>query len=117
MNQRSRIIAACAYFIPLLGWLYIFFLQRKNQLAVYHLKQSIGLVLFLFAVTLGWMVVGWVIAWIPYGAVLSIALFALVVAAYLYGSAAWLMGLINALRARTISLPLFGEWADHLPIS
>jgi uncharacterized membrane protein len=117
MNQRSRIVAMCAYLIPVFAWLYIFFFERKNLLALYHLKQSIGLVLFLLAATLAWMVVGWVVAWIPYMAVLSIALFALVLAAYLFALVAWLMGLSNALRARTMPLPLFGEWASSLPIS
>src|SRR5687768_9770908 len=107
MNQRSRIVAMCAYLIPVFAWLYIFFFERKNLLALYHLKQSIGLLLFLLTTTLGWMVIGWIIAWIPYMSVLSIALFALVLTAYLYGLVAWLMGLSNALRARMVPLPLF----------
>jgi uncharacterized membrane protein len=117
MNQRSKITAMLAYLGPVIGWLYIFLFARKNLLALYHLKQAIGLVLFLFATTLGWVVVGWVVAWIPYMSVLSIALFALVLAAYLYGFVAWLIGLSNALRARTVPLPLFGKWANRLPIS
>jgi uncharacterized membrane protein len=116
MDQRSRIVAMGAYLIPLFGWLYIFLFARKNVLALYHLKQSIGLVLFLCAITVGWVVVGWILAWIPYMSVLSIALFALVVAAYLYGLIIWLMGLSNAFRAQTVPLPLFGEWASRLPI-
>ena len=109
-------MALLAYLIPVFSWLYIFFFERKNLLAVYHLKQAIGLVLFLFATTFGWAVVAWVLAWIPYLSVLSIALFALVLAAYLFGLVAWLIGLNNALRARAVPLPLFGQWASRLPI-
>ena len=116
MNRLSRIPAVLAYLVPFLGWLYVYFFQRKNSLALYHLKQSVGLVLFLIATTVGWVVVGWVIAWIPYMFVLSIALFGVVFAAYLYGIVAWIVGLSNALRARPVPLPLFGEWASRLPI-
>jgi len=115
MSITSRVNAALAY-IPILGWLYVILVQRRNALAVYHLKQSIGWVLFLIVVLAGWGVVAWVLAWIPYAFVVSIALFALVIAAYFYGFVALLLGLRNALRARAVPLPLFGERANRLPI-
>jgi uncharacterized membrane protein len=105
------------YLVPVIGWLYVLFFQRKNSLAIYHLRQSIGLVLFLVAATVSWVAVGWILAWIPYMAVLSIALFAIVIVAYLYGIVAWILGLSNALSARQTPLPLFGQWANRLPIS
>ena len=117
MNRPSRLPAVLTYLIPVIGWLYVIFFHRKNSLAVYHLKQSIGLVLFLIVTTTGWAAVGWVMAWIPYLAVLSIALFAIVIVAYIYGGVAWILGLSNALRDRPVPLPLFGEWANRLPIS
>lgn len=115
-NKPSCLPAVLAYLAPVIGWLYVLFFQRKNSLAVYHLRQSIGLVLFLVIATAGWVVIGWVLAWIPYMATLSIALFAIVIAAYLYGVVAWMVGLSNALRARLAPLPLFGQWASRLPI-
>jgi len=117
MNRSSRLPAVLTYLVPVIGWLYVMFFQRKNSLAIYHLKQSIGLVLFLVATTACWALIGWVMAWIPYVAVLSIALFAIVIIAYLYGCVAWILGLSNALRARPAPLPLFGEWASRLPIN
>jgi uncharacterized membrane protein len=105
-----------AYLIPVVGWLYVLFVERKNPFALYHLRQAIGLVVFLVAVLVGWAVVAWVLAWVPYAAVLSIALFSIVVAAYLYGMVAWIVGLVNALAGRSLPLPLFGEWASRLPI-
>jgi uncharacterized membrane protein len=115
-NQSSRLPAILAYLLPVIGWLYVFFFQRKNSLAMYHLRQSIGLILFLAAMAVGWAVIGWVLAWIPYLGIFSIALFSIVIVAYLYGSVAWIMGLINAFRARQTPLPLFGQWASRLPI-
>ena len=116
MNRASRLPAVCVYLIPVFGWLYVFFFQRKNVLAVYHLKQSIGLFVFLIAAMVVWAVVGWIIAWIPYMASLSMGLFAIVMAAYFYGFAAWILGMVRALRNQSIPLPLFGRWADRLPL-
>jgi uncharacterized membrane protein len=115
MSGASRLAAALAY-IPILGWLYVFFFQRGNSFAVFHLRQSVGLFLFLVGAVAGWAVVGWFLAWIPYMAVISTALFTLVIAAYLYGGVALVLGLINALSNRVATLPLFGQWASRLPI-
>ena len=117
MNRLSRLPAVLTYLVPVIGWLYVIFFQRRNSLAIYHLKQSIGLVLFLVVTTTGWFAVSWVMAWIPYMAVLSIALFAIVIVAYLLGGVALILGMSNALRARPAPLPLFGEWASRLPIN
>lgn len=116
MSQPSRLPAVLAYLFPVVGWLYVFLFQRSNSLAVYHLRQSIGLFLFLVGALVVWAVIGWVIAWIPYIAVLSVGLFTIVIAAYFYGVVAWLLGMIHALRNQLTPLPLFGRWADGLPI-
>jgi uncharacterized membrane protein len=116
VNTSSRLSAVLTYLLPVLGWLYVLFFQRKDSFALYHLRQAIGLVLFLIVTLIAWGVLGWLLAWIPYLDVLSIALFALVVGAYLYGIVAWLFGIYNALRDRESPLPLFGRWASRLPI-
>ena len=116
MNRSSRLTAVLAYLLPVLGWLYVFVFQRRNSFALYHLRQAIGLVVFLVVILVAWAVVGWLLAWIPYLGILSIALFALVVSAYIYGIVAWLIGIFNALSDRESPLPLFGRWASRLPI-
>jgi len=115
MDESSRLPAVLAY-IPVLGWLYAFMFRRKNSLAAYHLKQSIGLVLFLIATFIVWAVVAWILAWFPYMDLIGIALFTVVIAAYMFGIVAWILGLLNALRSRLTPLPLFGDWANRLPI-
>lgn len=115
MNTSDRLPAVLAY-IPILGWLYVYLFQRKNTFAVFHLRQGVGLVLFLIGGLLVWAVVAWLVAWIPYMAVVSVALFALVIAVYIYGAVALVMGLLNALRNRLSPLPFFGRWANRLPI-
>ena len=116
MNRSSRLPAVLAYLLPVLGWLYVFVFERRNSFALYHLRQAIGLVVFLVVILVAWGVVGWLLAWIPYLGILSIALFALVVSAYIYGIVAWLIGIFNALSDREIPLPLFGRLASRLPI-
>jgi uncharacterized membrane protein len=117
MRKYSPIPAVIAYLIPIVGWLYVYVFQRSNALALYHLRQSIGLVVFLLGVLLGWIVVGWLLAWIPYMAVFSVALFAIVIAAWIFGVFAWLMGMLNAAKNMAAPLPLFGQWASRLPIA
>ena len=116
MSGASRVPAVIAYLIPVIGWLYVLLFQRKNAAAMFHLRQSIGLCLFLVATMVGWAVVAWLLAWIPYMAAVSAALFTIVIAAYLYGFVAWILGLVNALRNRVALLPWLGPWANRLPI-
>ena len=117
MSKQSPFPAVIAYLIPIVGWLYVYLFQRANTLALFHLRQAIGLVLFLIGALIAWIVVGWLLAWIPYVAVFSVALFTLVIVAYIFGALAWLMGMANALQNKTVPLPIFGQWASRLPIA
>ncbi len=116
MKNSDRLIAAIAYLLPVLGWLYIWILERKNRFAMFHLRQSVGIFLAVLITFAGWAVVGWVLAWIPYVFVLSIMLYALVVLVVLVAAIAWVVGIINALRLRQQYIPVFGRWANRLPI-
>jgi hypothetical protein len=115
MSGAARISAALAY-IPIIGWLYVLAFQRQNALAVFHVRQSIGLVLFLIAALVVWAVVAFVLAWIPMLSALGVALFTLVMAAYFYGVVALAIGILNALNGKSNPLPGFGQRADRLPI-
>ncbi|MBX3084403.1 MAG: hypothetical protein KF716_22390 [Anaerolineae bacterium] len=116
MSQGSSVPAVIAY-LPILGWLYVYLFQRKNSLALFHLRQSIGLFLFLLGVFVGWVVLAYVLALVPYMAVISVSLFAIVIAAYIFGVVAWVMGILNALKQTSTPLPFFGRWATRLPIT
>ncbi len=115
MSSSSRFPAVLAY-LPVIGWLYVFLFHRQNSFALYHLRQAIGLILFLIGAMVVWVVIAWIIAWIPYMAVFSIALFTIVIAVYMYGFMAWLVGLFYAITNRAAPLPWFGKWASRLPI-
>ena len=116
MDGLSSFPAVVAYLFPLIGWLYVFFFQRNNALAMYHLRQSIGLCLFLLGTLIVWAVIAWVLVWLPYMGALAAGLFTIVIAIFLFGVAAWVTGLMRALRKQTIPLPFFGHWAERLPV-
>lgn len=117
MNRNSPFSAVIAYLVPVVGWLYVYLFQRNNALAVYHLRQAVGLVVFLVGTLLIWAVVAWLIAQIPFMAVMSISLFTIVMAAYMFGFVVWVLGMLNAARGKSTPLPLIGQWASRLPIA
>lgn len=116
MNTTQRISAAVSY-IPVIGWLYVIVFARKDEAVVFHLRQSIGLVIGMLGFFLLWVVAAWLLTWVPYGGVLAVALFSLVITALLVGVIAWLVGIVNALRGKVYEVPLFGSIAHRLPSS
>ena len=110
-SPSTRLPAFIAYLLPVLGWIYLGLFQRQNRLAIFHLKQAISLVVFLLAAFAGWAVVGYLLAFIPYGAVFSVAFFSLVLFAFIVGAVFWVIGIVNALRGRMEGLPIIGDWA------
>ena len=116
MKVPSRLPAVLVYLVPFVGWLYVFLYQRKNGLALFHLRQAMGLFLFLVTILVGWAVIAWLLVWIPYFGALSAALFTMVIAAYLFGILAWILGIVNALRNRMAPLPGISRWVRFVPI-
>jgi len=114
VSTSDRFFAFLTYPLLVVGWLLVLIFGRGSRLARFHVKQSVGLWLFALGVTLGWAAAGWVLAWIPYMAAVSAALFSLVAAAWLFAIILWLMGMVNALRGRLAPLPIIGGWANRL---
>lgn len=113
MENSQRISAVIAY-IPVIGWLYVFFAQRKNELAVFHLRQAIGLVIGVVVSMLVWVAASWVLAWIPFGDVFGVALFTLVLAIWIVAVIVLIVGMVNAARGRITPLPFFGGFANWI---
>jgi len=116
MKSSDRWLAAIAYLLPVAGWLYLWIFQRKNQFAMFHLRQAAGIILAVILAFLGWAAAGWVLAWIPYVFVISMMLYALVILVFLLAVVAYVAGAVNALRLRRAYSPFFGRWANRLPI-
>ena len=113
MSASSRILAALSY-LPIIGWLIAWVAGRRTAFIVFHLRQAIGLVAFLIVMLVGWVVITWLLSWIPYGFLVGNALFPLVIASYAYGLLALVIGVVSALRGKATLLPIFGNFANRL---
>jgi uncharacterized membrane protein len=110
MDNSQRISAVIAY-IPVIGWLYVLFAQRKNEFAVFHLRQSVGLVIGVIGSLLAWGVVAWVLTWVPFGDVIGVALFTLVLTVWIIAVITLVVGMANAARGLRNQIPFFGTFA------
>lgn len=115
MNISNRFIPAFLAYIPIVGWLYVLLAHRKNEFAMFHLRQSIGLIIFLAAILAGWTALTWVLAWIPFGMLVGVMFFTLVIAAFAFGVIYWVVGMVYAIQGRVALLPIFGKLANRLP--
>ncbi len=113
METSDRLSAFLAY-IPVIGWMYVILVKRQNSLSMFHLRQSIGLFIFLGATFAAWVAVTWIVSWIPFGFMVGIALFTLVMTVYIFGIIAWVSGIVYALQGRMALLPLIGKMANSI---
>lgn len=115
MQKPNRLLAFLSYLLPFVGSVLVLLFNRRNALALYHACQALALFLGMIVVPLGWVVFGWLLSFIPLvGPILGAGLFSLVIAAAIAVVIGFIMGLINALRARFIPIPVFGGWGDNV---
>ena len=96
-SQNAQLIAIISY-LAFIGWIiaFVLFQNDKSELAVYHIRQSLGLHLI--------AVVGWIIFIIPIiGWLVAILYFVI-----------WLMGLIYAAQGEIKPVPIVGEFFQNL---
>jgi uncharacterized membrane protein len=115
VSKSQRVLAFLAYLLLVIGWIIVLLFGRRSRFAVYHMKQSIALVLYLLVVSIGWAMFMWLSAWIPSLFVVGVSSFSIVIAAIIFGVVAWIIGMSNALGARMRPLPIVGAWAKRLP--
>jgi uncharacterized membrane protein len=115
VSTSDRILAFLAYLLLVIGWVIVLLFGRRSRFAVFHMKQSIALVLSLAAIAAGWLLFAWLIAWVPLAFGLGMAAFSIVLAALFVGAIAWVMGMVNALRGKVVLLPFVGSLGLRLP--
>jgi uncharacterized membrane protein len=117
VSEPNRTLAFLAYLLTVPGWLYVLLFRRKDQFAVFHAKQSAVLTLVAIGVPLAWLIVSWILSWIPLvGFILAVALFSLVMAAYAVLIVDWIIGMVFSLQLKYTPLPVVGGWAKQIPI-
>lgn len=107
-EMDEKTISIISY-ITLVGWIiaYIQFGKNKGQLATFHIRQSLFLMLCAFAIC----IVQLVFAFAPYlGRIISMSL-SLVMSGFLV---LWVIGLLNAINGEQKPLPIFGNKAQDL---
>lgn len=115
--SKQKMLAFLAYLLSILGWLYVLLCQRKDKLAVYHAKQSLGLTLVAIGAFVIWALGSWILSWIPLvGSLVAAISFAQVILIYIFLSVAWIMGMVYALQAKMQPLPFVGKWAERIPV-
>jgi uncharacterized membrane protein len=115
--SKERTWAFLAYLLSILGWLYVLLFQRKDKLAAYHAKQSLGLTLVAIGSLAIWLLGSWIISWVPLvGILIAAATFSQVILVYVFLGVAWIMGMVYALQAKMQPLPLVGKWAERIPL-
>lgn len=115
-NSQEKYFAFLAYLLSFVGAIYVlFFRPKKEQFALYHARQSLGIQLIALALLLAWFIVMWILAWIPYiGFIFGIALFSLVIAAYIVLTISCISGMVYALQAKKQLVPIVGDYATHI---
>jgi uncharacterized membrane protein len=117
MSEPKRDLAFLAYLLPIVGWLYVFLFQRKDEFATYHARQSLGLTVMAIGAPVVWAVIAWIVAWFPLvGPVIAAVLFALVILIYILLAVVWVVGMVYALQAKKKPVPVLGGWAERIPI-
>ena len=101
--------ALLAYLLPVLGPVYILTMRKEDAFSRYHAIQSLSIVAALIMAPAVWIVFSWLVSLFPFGGVVAAYVFALVVAVYLAVVVAWVVGIVNALRARRSPVPFFGR--------
>jgi uncharacterized membrane protein len=110
MSISERIAAFLSYLLLPIGWLVVLLFGRRSAPAVFHCKQSIALVAFVLITFAAWGGIGWLLTWIPFGDIVGVALFSLVIVVMIFAVVAWVMGMSNALAGRMAPLPIIGGW-------
>lgn len=101
--------ALLAYLVPVIGPAYILALRKDDSFSRYHAMQSLSIVAALILAPAVWILFSMLISLFPFGGVVAAYVFALVVAVYLAVVVAWVVGIVNALRARRSPVPFFGR--------
>ncbi len=113
MTISERLAAFTAYLLLPIGWLIVLLFHRRSTAVVFHCKQAVALVALVVVAFAAWVGIAWILTWIPYGAIVAVALFTLVMAVLIAAVVIWLLGMRNALAGQMKPLPLVGGWVDR----
>ncbi len=109
MQQMDGKSIAIISYLTIAGWVIALVMNsnNKSQLAIYHIRQS----LFIMLVGIAFYIVQTMLLFIPYlGWLISLLLFPVGLALFVL----WIMGLISAINGEEKPIPIVGEKAQQL---
>lgn len=104
IEMDNKTLSIVSY-ITLIGWLVAFFVgkEKANDLLKYHLRQSFGVLILSFVLSLVIRVIAGIFPVIA--GMIAIVIY-LIILLYM------IMGILNAAGEKKKPLPLIGEWSD-----
>ena len=110
MNNTNRFSALLAYILPVIGWAYVAVARKNDQLAMHHTRQAITVFLVAVGTFFGWLIVGWLISFVPFfGFIIMIATFSLVMIILFAMVVNWIIGIVYVSQAKMDPLPVTGN--------
>ncbi|MDP3360123.1 MAG: hypothetical protein Q8S41_12335 [Lutibacter sp.] len=109
MQQIDGKSIAIISYLTIIGWVIALVMNsnNKSQLAIYHIRQS----LFIILLGIAFYIVQTMLLFIPYlGWLVSLLLFPLGLVLFVL----WIMGLISAINGEEKPMPIIGEKVQHL---
>ena len=107
-GMDGKSIAIISY-LTIIGWViaYVMYSNNKSQLAIYHIRQS----LFIMLVGIAFYIVQTMLLFIPYlGWLISLLLIPVGLVLFVF----WIMGLIYAINGEEKPIPLIGAKAQQV---
>ncbi|MDP3312745.1 DUF4870 domain-containing protein [Lutibacter sp.] len=109
MQQMDGKSIAIISYLTIIGWIiaYVMYGNNKSQLAIYHLRQS----LFIMLIGFTFYIVQTMLLFIPYlGWLVSLLLIPVGLVLFVL----WIMGLISAINGEEKPIPIVGEKVQQL---
>lgn len=106
------LFAVIAYLFSIPGALIVYIIRRNDPFCVHHARQALAIGLAAVAAPLAWILISWILLWIPtFGVVIGLSLYALLIAIFVTLFVITVIGIIYALLGLQKPVPLIGEWA------
>jgi len=111
--MNEKILCLIAYILSFPGAIFVRFTGKKNKFCLHHARRSAELFLFLLFLLVGWYIITYILMIIPYaGFPIAMALFGIIVAAWLYCMVMCVMGIVKALQGKIVIFPFITSFMN-----
>jgi uncharacterized membrane protein len=113
--MSEKILCLAAYIFSLPGVILARFAGKKRSFCLHHARRSAELFLFMLFLFALWFAVTYILLLIPYlGFPVAMALFGIVVTAFIFCVVLCVMGIAKALRGETVVFPFVTSFMSKI---